>query len=71
MLVAPLTTLLARKFGPRPIMIAGALIHSAAFIAASFSSQIWHLYLTQGAMVGLGIGLIYIPSLPIISQWFL
>lgn len=70
MLIAPLATYLARICGPRPVMIIGVVIQSLAFIAASYSSKIWHLYLSQGLLVGGGVGLIYIPSLPIISQWF-
>jgi MFS family permease len=51
-------------------MAAGTLLQAAGFIAASYCSQVWHLYLSQGISIGCGIGLIYIPSLPIISQWF-
>ena len=39
--------------------------------AASFARTTWHLYLTQGALVGLGTGLVYVPSMAILSQWFL
>jgi MFS family permease len=70
MAVAPLATDLARRLGPRPVMAIGVVLESAAYIAASFCSQVWHLYLSQGFLVGCGIGFIYIPSLPIISQWF-
>jgi MFS family permease len=70
MVIAPLATDLTRRFGPRPIMTVGAFIQSLAFIASSFSSQTWYLYLTQGVLVGFGIGFIYISNIPIISQWF-
>ncbi|KAH8699328.1 major facilitator superfamily domain-containing protein [Phaeosphaeriaceae sp. PMI808] len=70
MVVAPLATDLARRLGPRPVMAIGIMLESAAYIFASFCSQVWHLYLSQGILVGCGIGFIYIPSLPIISQWF-
>lgn len=70
MVVAPFATDLARRLGPRPVMAIGVLLQSAAFLAASYSAQAWHLYLSQGILVGCGIGFIYIPSLPIISQWF-
>jgi MFS family permease len=43
---------------------------SGGFIAASFTNQIWQLFLPQGVLVGMGCGLIYVPSLPIVSQWF-
>jgi MFS family permease len=52
-------------------MLAGLVFESGGYIAASFSSRIWHLYLSQGVLIGCGIGFLYIPSLPILSQWFL
>ena len=51
-------------------MIFGASLMSAGFIAASFASEVWQLYLSQGALVGLGIGFIWIPSMAILPQWF-
>ncbi|KAL9632047.1 MAG: hypothetical protein Q9164_005556 [Protoblastenia rupestris] len=68
--VAPLATASARIFGTRFPMLIGVGFLSGGFIAASFAERIWHLYLSQGVMVGFGTGLLYIPSLPVISQWF-
>lgn len=70
MLVAPLVTFLARKFGTRSPMLAGVVALAGGFIAASFASKAWHLYLCQGVLVGIGVGFIYIPSIAILSQWF-
>ena len=70
MLVAPLVTFLARRYGTRFPMFAGVLALAGGFIAASFASEAWHLYLTQGVLVGIGVGFIYIPSIAILSQWF-
>ncbi|KAL6718165.1 hypothetical protein ACLMJK_004253 [Lecanora helva] len=70
MLIAPLVTIFARKYDTRPTMIVGAALMSAGFVAASFSSKVWELYLSQGAMVGLGVGFIWIPSMAILPQWF-
>ena len=69
-LVAPLVTYLARKYGTRPPMFFGALILGSGFVSASFAVKAWHLYLSQGALVGIGIGFAYIPSISIVSQWF-
>lgn len=44
---------------------------SGGFIAASFAGKIWHFYLTQGLLVGLGIGALFIPAVQTIPQWFL
>ncbi|KAL8924506.1 MAG: hypothetical protein Q9208_003981 [Pyrenodesmia sp. 3 TL-2023] len=51
-------------------MASGAIVLGGGFVAASYATRIWHLYLSQGVLVGLGIGCLYIPSLPVLSQWF-
>ena len=70
MIVAPLVTVLTRLTSIKVPMASGAAVLGGAFIAASFASQIWHLYLSQGVLVGIGVGCLYIPSLPVLSQWF-
>lgn len=51
-------------------MSLGVVLLPAGFVAASFSTKVWHLYLSQGAGIGLGIGLIYIPATTVVPQWF-
>ncbi|KAL6241341.1 hypothetical protein RBB50_011814 [Rhinocladiella similis] len=70
MLSAPLITRLVRSYGIRLPMMVGAAMFGGGFIAASFASHIWHLYLSQGALVGLGVGFVYVPSIAVLSQWF-
>jgi MFS family permease len=70
MIIAPFATYLARAWEPRLVMAIGIVLQAAGFIAASYCSQVWQLYLSQGLSIGCGIGLIYIPSLPVTSQWF-
>jgi MFS family permease len=70
MLIAPVVTVLTRKFGTRVIMFVGMLLQCAGFVSASFATRIWQLHITQGVLIGLGIGFLYIPALPILSQWF-
>ncbi|KAJ4566211.1 hypothetical protein HRR85_009132 [Exophiala dermatitidis] len=70
MLSAPLITRLVRSYGIRLPMMVGAAMFGGGFIAASFASRIWHLYLSQGALVGLGVGFVYVPSIAVLSQWF-
>ncbi|KAH7382275.1 major facilitator superfamily domain-containing protein [Pyrenochaeta sp. MPI-SDFR-AT-0127] len=70
MLVAPIVTVLTRKFGTHKVMIAGVVFQSVGFIAASFATRTWQLHISQGILIGCGIGFLYIPSLPILSQWF-
>ncbi|KAH8706901.1 major facilitator superfamily domain-containing protein [Phaeosphaeriaceae sp. PMI808] len=70
MLIAPFVTILTRRLGIHRVMIAGLVFESGGFIAASFATRIWQLYISQGVLIGCGIGCLYIPSLPILSQWF-
>ncbi|KIW42984.1 uncharacterized protein PV06_06473 [Exophiala oligosperma] len=70
MLSALLVTRLARTVGIRPLTLLGSFIFGGGFMAASFASHIWHLYLSQGVLVGLGVGFAYVPSIAVLSQWF-
>lgn len=51
-------------------MLFGVLSLAGGFVSASFAVKAWHLCLSQGALVGIGVGCVYIPSIPILSQWF-
>ena len=70
MLVAPAVTVTARRYGTQAPMLLGVLFQTTGFISASFAREIWQLYLSQGLLVGLGQGFVYIPSIAILSQWF-
>jgi len=71
MLVAPLVTVATRVLGVHAAMSIGLVFQCVGFITASFATRIWQLHLTQGVLVGCGIGFLYIPALPVLSQWFL
>ena len=68
MLLAPLATLLSRELGTRVVMFLGRAIQGSGYIVASFATTIWHLYLSQGLMVGCGIGFLIIPSTAVLCQ---
>ncbi|KAL0935670.1 uncharacterized protein CTRU02_210261 [Colletotrichum truncatum] len=68
--IAPAMTVIVRKIGTRPTMLVGALFQSAGLVCASLSKEIWHLFLSQGVLFGLGMGMLFLPSYGIISQWF-
>lgn len=70
MIVAPLVTLLTHRFGKFVTMPIGIVVQTSGYIAAGFVDSIGQLIVTQGILVGIGIGFIYVPSLPILSQWF-
>lgn len=67
---APMVTALTHRFGKIMTMSTGIVLQTGGYIAAGFTDRIWQLMVTQGTLVGLGTGFIYVPSLPILSQWF-
>ncbi|KIK68793.1 hypothetical protein GYMLUDRAFT_36287 [Collybiopsis luxurians FD-317 M1] len=70
MLAAPFATLMTRLYGVKAPMLLGVFLFPAGYVAASFAHKAWHLYLSQGVLLGLGVGFIYIPASGIIPQWF-
>ena len=70
MLLAPIITIFARQYNTRATMILGSLLLTSGFISASFATKIWHLYLSQGVLVGAGVGFVSIPCIAILPQWF-
>jgi len=70
MVAAPFATAFTHRSGRYLTMAIGILLQTTGYVTAGFASRIWQLMVTQGVLVGLGIGMIYVPSLPILSQWF-
>lgn len=52
-----------RLLTPRTITTLGVLMMSSGFGLASLGTSVWHLLLTQGLLVGLGMSLLYFPLL--------
>lgn len=70
MLTSPLVTIAAREAGTRTTMLVGAVIQAVSLVCASLSTEIWHLFLSQGVLFGIGMGLLFLPSYGVVSQWF-
>lgn len=71
MIVAPFVTISTKRFGTQITMLIGVVFQTAGFVIASFTTAVWQLYITEGAMVGFGIGFTYIPATAVLPQWFL
>ena len=50
--------------------IVGLAIVVSALLASSFSSQVWHLILTQGVLYAIGGSLLYSPTMFYLDEWF-
>ncbi|KAI8394332.1 major facilitator superfamily domain-containing protein [Radiomyces spectabilis] len=69
-LMGPFTQILTSMFGSRIVLMTGTVLVTLALIVAGFSSQIWHLYLTQGIMFGIGASMMYVTIMGVAPQWF-
>ena len=70
LLISPVATTVIRKCGTRTTLLIGVFFEAASFICASFSTRIWHLFLSQGLLFGWGSGFLFTGSIGILSQWF-
>lgn len=70
MVVAPAVNVVSRKYRMQIPMLFGIVLLAMGFVSASFAKRIWHLYLSQGLLVGFGVGFTYIPTISIVPQWF-
>ena len=70
MLISPVATTTTRYLGTHVTLFIGVFLESASLIGASFATKIWHLFLSQGICFGLGMGFLFIGSVPIVPQWF-
>ncbi|KAL1917399.1 uncharacterized protein VTP21DRAFT_5055 [Calcarisporiella thermophila] len=66
----PINGPLVDRFGVRTLLAAATIILPLGLILASFSTQIWQLFLTQGVLYGLGSSLSFFPSVGTIPEWF-
>lgn len=62
---------LADRFGPRRIMIAGALAMGLGLAATSMVHHLWVGYVTYGLGIGVGVACTYVPMLAVVSGWFM
>jgi MFS family permease len=68
--IAPIVTYLTPILPKRTLIILGAFLVSAALIGASFTTQSWQLWLSQGICYGLGMGCLFISTVGIANGWF-
>lgn len=68
--IGPFNEFITAKLGYTKMLAIGNIICPLSLMLASISTQIWHLYLTQGVMFGVGASFIFFPCLAAPQQWF-
>lgn len=69
-LMSPLGCALALQFGYRRVVVLGGFLSSLGMFFASFSSDLYQLYLSIGVVSGLGWALIFSPSMAAVTSSF-
>ncbi|MFO1213855.1 MAG: MFS transporter [Burkholderiaceae bacterium] len=62
--------MLADRFGPRAVTTAGMLLIAAGLWLCSLADSMRMVYAAYGVGVGLGIALVYTPSIACVQPWF-
>ena len=67
----PFAGRLVEKFGPRYLMISGAIVMSIGLFLTSKITQWWQLYITFGVITAVGLGACgWVPSVILTEKWF-
>ncbi|ORX59712.1 MFS general substrate transporter [Hesseltinella vesiculosa] len=69
-LMGPVSQLFTSIIGVRWVMLIGTILMSTGLILASFSVEVWHLYLTQSVIHGMGAAVLYVVSMAVTPPWF-
>lgn len=69
--LGPMTGWVAGRVGPRRLIMGGSCILGLGLFLVAETTQWWHLYLTFGGIVAIGISMAgWIPSVLLIRGWF-
>ncbi|XP_060086236.1 monocarboxylate transporter 9-like [Ylistrum balloti] len=69
-LIGPIAGALASRYGCRRVTILGLVLASTGFFLSTFSSSIEVMILLHGVLGGIGFGLVYTPTIIIVSTYF-
>ena len=70
-LLSPLIGTLVDRFGPRRLILWGAVMLGVASILGSRITQVWHLYFVTGVVTAVGVCAVgWVPSAALLTQWF-
>jgi len=58
------------RYGPRRVLLVGALALGAGLAATSLARNLWIGLVTYGLGVGIGVACAYVPMVAVVSGWF-
>ncbi|ORZ17537.1 major facilitator superfamily domain-containing protein [Lobosporangium transversale] len=58
------------RFGYKVVLWSGTIVGSLGLLLASWATELWHLYLTQGVMFGIGVSLLNLAATAIPPLWY-
>ena len=61
---------LADRFGPRPVLFAGAVAMFGGVWLTSLADNLWLAYATYGIGAGIGVACAYVPMVAVVGGWF-
>ncbi|GMM32538.1 hypothetical protein DAMA08_052830 [Martiniozyma asiatica (nom. inval.)] len=67
---SPFINRLIGLIGMKPTIAIGIVLNFLGIFLASFSKELWHVYLTQGVLTSVGMAMIAVPNIAVIPQWF-
>jgi MFS family permease len=70
LIISPLATISVRELGTKPSLLIGVALETAGLLGASWATEIWHLFLSQGLAFGFGMGFLFVTSVGVVPQWF-
>ena len=69
--LGPVVGWMARRFGPRRLFLAGALVMGGGLVLTAETNEWWHLYLAFSGLTAIGISLAgWVPAVILVHGWF-
>jgi len=61
---------IADRRGPRAVLATTVAIGAIGFVSSAYIDALWHLYLSYGVLVGIGMSSIYVLTAATVARWF-
>lgn len=66
----PLVSALVNRYGCRPVSVMGSVVSALAFVISTRAESVETMYVTLGLMLGVGLGLMYLPAIVSVTCYF-